>query len=178
MLIDANLLLYAVDERAARHRAAVGWLSEQLNGSRRVGLPWQSLAAFLRIGTHPRAFPRPLTPAAAFDIVDLKTPAREWDDAHSARASPVGPAAIARVGAARRFRLRRFARPTPRQAGRQEHRRARQPPAEFGRQSACRPNPTARCAACSRRADTIHGRPRRPGRRCRTGCDRPCGRRC
>ncbi|CCK56160.1 TA system VapC family ribonuclease toxin [Mycobacterium canetti] len=70
MLIDANLLLYAVDERAARHRAAVGWLSEQLNGSRRVGLPWQSLAAFLRIGTHPRAFPRPLTPAAAFDIVD------------------------------------------------------------------------------------------------------------
>lgn len=40
MLIDANLLLYAVDERAARHRAAVGWLSEQLNGSRRVGLPW------------------------------------------------------------------------------------------------------------------------------------------
>lgn len=52
MLIDANLLLYAVDERAARHRAAVGWLSEQLNGSRRVGLPWQSLAAFLRIGTH------------------------------------------------------------------------------------------------------------------------------
>lgn len=72
MLIDANLLLYAVDERAARHRAAVGWLSEQLNGSRRVGLPWQSLAAFLRIGTHPRAFPRPLTPAAAFDIVDLK----------------------------------------------------------------------------------------------------------
>ncbi|BBX73230.1 PIN domain-containing protein [Mycobacterium shinjukuense] len=70
MLIDANLLLYAVDQRAVWHHAAVGWLSAQLNGSRRVGLPWQSLAAFLRIGTHPRAFPRPLTPAAAFDIVD------------------------------------------------------------------------------------------------------------
>ncbi|OSC41758.1 TA system VapC family ribonuclease toxin [Mycobacterium decipiens] len=70
MLIDANLLLYAVDERAAQHHAALDWLSAQLNGSRRVGLPWQSLAAFLRIGTHPRAFPRPLIPKAAFDIVD------------------------------------------------------------------------------------------------------------
>ncbi len=69
MLIDANLLLYAVDERAVHHHAAVGWLSKQLNGSRRVGLPWQSLAAFLRVATHPRAFPRPLAPATAFDIV-------------------------------------------------------------------------------------------------------------
>jgi toxin-antitoxin system PIN domain toxin len=69
MLIDANLLLYAVDERAAQHDAAVDWLSAQLNGPRRVALPWQSLATFLRIATHQRAFPRPLAPAAAFDIV-------------------------------------------------------------------------------------------------------------
>ena len=26
-----------------------------------MGLPWQSLLAFLRIGTHPRAFERPLS---------------------------------------------------------------------------------------------------------------------
>lgn len=66
MLLDANLLLYAVNERAARHEAAAEWLTEQLNGSRRVGIPWQSLAAFLRIATHPRAFPTPLAPATAW----------------------------------------------------------------------------------------------------------------
>lgn len=69
MLLDANLLLYAVHQRAAQHEAAVAWLTEQLNGSRRVGLPWQSLAAFLRISTHPRAFEHPLDAAAAWECV-------------------------------------------------------------------------------------------------------------
>jgi uncharacterized protein len=69
MLLDANLLLYAIHEGAERHEAAVAWLTEQLNGSRRVGLPWSSLGAFLRIATHPRAFPRPLEPATAWERV-------------------------------------------------------------------------------------------------------------
>jgi toxin-antitoxin system PIN domain toxin len=69
MLLDANLLLYAVHERAPQHEAAAAWLTEQLNGARRVGLPWQSLAAFLRIATHPRAFARPLEPAVAWERV-------------------------------------------------------------------------------------------------------------
>jgi toxin-antitoxin system PIN domain toxin len=69
MLVDANLLLYAVDESAAQHESAVGWLSQQLNGSRRVGLPWQSLATFLRIATHPRVFREPLPPTTAYDRV-------------------------------------------------------------------------------------------------------------
>lgn len=69
MLLDANLLLYAVHKRATQHDAAAAWLTEQLNGPRRVGLPWQSLAAFLRISTHARAFPRPLEPAVAWDRV-------------------------------------------------------------------------------------------------------------
>ncbi|MDQ6778019.1 MAG: hypothetical protein M3071_17815 [Actinomycetota bacterium] len=42
MLLDANLLLYAVHKRATQHEVAAAWLTEQLNGSRRVGLPWQS----------------------------------------------------------------------------------------------------------------------------------------
>jgi toxin-antitoxin system PIN domain toxin len=69
MLLDANLLLYTIDEQARQHQAAVGWLREQFTGSRRVGLPWQSLATFLRVATHPRIFPRPLTPGTAFDVV-------------------------------------------------------------------------------------------------------------
>lgn len=43
MLVDANLLLYAVDRSSPFHRPAADWLTEQLNGARRVGLPWQSL---------------------------------------------------------------------------------------------------------------------------------------
>jgi toxin-antitoxin system PIN domain toxin len=69
MLLDANLLLYAVHRRAREHSTAAAWLTEQLNGPRRVGLPWQSLAAFQRIATHPRAFARPLTPTVAWDRV-------------------------------------------------------------------------------------------------------------
>lgn len=66
MLVDANLLLYAADERSPHNHAAAEWITEQLNGPRRVGLPWQSLAAFLRIATHPRALTNPLTPAVAW----------------------------------------------------------------------------------------------------------------
>jgi uncharacterized protein len=72
MLVDANLLLFAVHRGSAFHAEAHDWLSEQLNGSRRVGLPWQSLAGFLRIATHPRAFERPLDPAVAWARV------RDW----------------------------------------------------------------------------------------------------
>ncbi|MDD7811804.1 type II toxin-antitoxin system VapC family toxin [Mycobacterium sp. CSUR Q5927] len=76
MLLDANLLIYAVDENSPMHQAAVSWLTRQLNGSRRVGLPWQSTGAFLRIVTHPRVFPRPLSPATAYNRVTdwLSTP--------------------------------------------------------------------------------------------------------
>lgn len=86
MLLDANLLLYAVNERAEQHEAAREWLSERLGGARRVGLPWQSLAAFLRIVTHPRAFERPLDPAAAWERV------REWLDAPVTWIPTPGPA--------------------------------------------------------------------------------------
>jgi uncharacterized protein len=72
MLVDANILLFAVDETSKFHPAAAGWLIEQLNGPRRVGLPWQSLAAFLRISTHPRASEQPLSPTDAWGHV------RDW----------------------------------------------------------------------------------------------------
>jgi toxin-antitoxin system PIN domain toxin len=69
MLLDANLLLYAVHERAEQHEPVATWLTEQLNGASRVGFPWQSINAFLRISTHPRAFQRPLDPGTAWERV-------------------------------------------------------------------------------------------------------------
>lgn len=69
MLIDANLLIYATNEDAVQHDAATVWLTTQLDGPRRVGLPWQSLSAFLRVSTHPRAYRRPLLPRVAHDLL-------------------------------------------------------------------------------------------------------------
>lgn len=70
MIVDANLLLYAVDADSPHHVPASEWLVEALNGDRRVGLPWQSLGAFLRIATHPRIAANPLTPGEAQGHVD------------------------------------------------------------------------------------------------------------
>jgi len=69
MLLDANLLLYAVHRHSPQHEAAAAWLTDQLNGPRRVGFPWPSLTAFLRISTHPRAFSRPLDPPVAWQRI-------------------------------------------------------------------------------------------------------------
>jgi toxin-antitoxin system PIN domain toxin len=79
MLIDANLLLYGVDRASPFHTRAAEWLTEQLNGPRRVGLPWQSLVAFLRISTHPRASAAPLHPHDAVrQVQDWLTPDVVW----------------------------------------------------------------------------------------------------
>ena len=69
MIVDANVLLYAVDEVSPFHLSAKGWLEAALNGPTRVGLPWPSLLAFQRIATHPRASDQPLTPAQAFRFI-------------------------------------------------------------------------------------------------------------
>ena len=70
MLVDANLLLYAVDRTSPRHDRAATWLTAALNGNRRVGLPWPSIGAFLRISTHPRVSTTPLTSEQAWAIVE------------------------------------------------------------------------------------------------------------
>lgn len=84
MLVDANLLLYAIDAKSTVHQAARKWLLAQLNGDRRVGLPWQSLAAFLRIITHPR-LSSPLAPSEAWETVSI------WLSASNAWIPQPGP---------------------------------------------------------------------------------------
>jgi hypothetical protein len=75
VLLDANLLLYAVDRDSPYHARAAAWLTEALNGDRRVALPWQTIGAFIRISTHPRVTQRPLTAARAWKYV------ADWLDA-------------------------------------------------------------------------------------------------
>lgn len=78
MIVDANVLVYAVDERSHFHAAARNWLEEALNGVERVGLPWMSLLAFQRIITHPRVTANPLTAVEAWSFVT------DWLDADQA----------------------------------------------------------------------------------------------
>ena len=85
MLIDANILLYATDGSSPYHGTARPWLESQLNGPRRVGLPWLSLWAFVRISTNPRATHRPLTPVQAWSMVEA------WVDAPAAWVVEPGP---------------------------------------------------------------------------------------
>lgn len=69
-LVDANLLLYAIDSSSPRHRAARGWLEELLSGNETVAFAWTVLLAFLRLSTNPRVFDQPLEAAEAFDVVE------------------------------------------------------------------------------------------------------------
>lgn len=58
-MVDANLLVYAHVTSYAQHDAARAWLEEQLVRAPRVGLPWASLLAFVRLVTNPRLFAEP-----------------------------------------------------------------------------------------------------------------------
>ncbi len=70
MLLDANLLLYAVGENSSSHELAATWLDDTLNGGRRVGIPWQTIGAFVRIVTNPRVTVGALPSQDAWGVVE------------------------------------------------------------------------------------------------------------
>jgi uncharacterized protein len=86
VLVDTNLLLYSADTASRHYGRAREWLLAQLNGAHRIGLPWQSLAGFLRIATHPRIFANPLAPDLAWRQVEI------WLSAPAAWIPAPGPA--------------------------------------------------------------------------------------
>lgn len=69
-LVDANLLVYAVNRDSPEHARAASWLQETLNAPQRTAMPWESLTAFVRIVTNPRIVPRALRGAEAWRFVD------------------------------------------------------------------------------------------------------------
>lgn len=72
ILPDVNLLLYAYDASSPFHAKAAAWWSKCLSGTEAVGLATPVLFAFVRIGTSPRAFVRPLAIETAAAHI------REW----------------------------------------------------------------------------------------------------
>ena len=70
ILVDANLLIYAVDRDSPHHVPARRWLENTLSGSESVGIPWIAALAFVRITTHPGIMRKPLTAESAIRYID------------------------------------------------------------------------------------------------------------
>lgn len=69
ILVDANLLIYAKFSDLPQHARALEWLEAQLSSPGKVGIPWQSSLAFLRLATNPRLFGQPMAIKAAWQQV-------------------------------------------------------------------------------------------------------------
>jgi toxin-antitoxin system PIN domain toxin len=74
ILLDANVLIYAVDADAPQHAKARRWLEHALSGDTSVGLPWIVALAFLRVTTRAGVLRRQLSAEQAIAYVD------EWLD--------------------------------------------------------------------------------------------------
>lgn len=72
IVLDANLLLYAYDTLAAEHAAAHEFIQGIFAGEEWIGLPWQTVLAFLRISTNSRLSSSRLPMEKALSI------AQEW----------------------------------------------------------------------------------------------------
>lgn len=67
--IDANVLLTAADQQQSEHAAARAFMDRCLAGPELMYLSWDTIFAFVRIATNPRAFRSPLTQEEAEDAV-------------------------------------------------------------------------------------------------------------
>jgi toxin-antitoxin system PIN domain toxin len=71
-IVDANVLLYAVNEDALHHDVSRTWLDRALGGADTVGLSWVALLAFVRLSTKREVFARPL------EVADAMTQVQDW----------------------------------------------------------------------------------------------------
>jgi len=70
IVLDANILIYAYDSASSRHEKAKAWVEHTFSGTESIGLPWQTISAFLRIMTNSRLPGERFTIEEAAEIVD------------------------------------------------------------------------------------------------------------
>lgn len=75
-LVDANVLLYAVNRDARHHDDSRRWLDAALSGADTVAFSWLVLLAFVRLATKEGLFPRPLDVREAMARVEAWLGAR------------------------------------------------------------------------------------------------------
>ncbi len=69
VLLDTNILLYAVNADSPHHEDARAAIESLANGRQPWVLTWGVIYEFLRVSTHPRVFPKPLTLAVAYGFM-------------------------------------------------------------------------------------------------------------
>lgn len=69
-LVDANVLVYAVNSDARSHERSRRWLDGALSGGETVAFAWVAVLAFIRLSTKVGLFPSPLSTDGALDRVD------------------------------------------------------------------------------------------------------------
>lgn len=70
IVVDANLLIYSYDTASPHHKKSRLWLEDVFSGAEIVGLPWQSVGAFLRVMTNPKLHGRQYSLDEAMEIVE------------------------------------------------------------------------------------------------------------
>lgn len=70
ILLDANLLIYAIDADSPHHKQARRWLERMLSSDTQVGLPWIVILAFVRITTRTGILRHPLAVEQAIAFID------------------------------------------------------------------------------------------------------------
>ena len=84
IVLDANILLYAYDTDSDKHAKARAWIEQVFSDGTLIGLPWHTIAAFLRVVTNTKLPGRRFTAEEAAKIVD------HWLDQPNVRALSSG----------------------------------------------------------------------------------------
>ncbi len=92
-VVDANVLIYAVNQDATHHEDSKRWLDLALNGADTVGFTWNAMLAFIRLTTHPSIFPSPLSVDEATEQLE------RWLSSPNAKILEPGPAHLATLAA-------------------------------------------------------------------------------
>jgi toxin-antitoxin system PIN domain toxin len=72
IVLDANLLLLAYDSKSPHHQKAHAWMERIFSEPNPVGLPWQTISAFLRIMTNRRL------PGERYSVDEAAQVVDEW----------------------------------------------------------------------------------------------------
>ena len=70
IILDANVLIYAVNQDAPLNKRTRSWLETTLLGTETIGIPWTVILAFLRLTTRPGLFRNPMPVDVCFDLID------------------------------------------------------------------------------------------------------------
>jgi uncharacterized protein len=70
IVVDANLLIYSYDTDSSQHKRSRAWVERIFSDVEPVGLPWQTVSAFLRVITNRKLLGSRLTVEQATEIVE------------------------------------------------------------------------------------------------------------